>query len=199
MELPEAHHYFGKITTYMSLPTEARDMICYFYRKHFPDCDGWVRPKEVVPIETDLNRLDAMFTGSNYKEDFQILQRKVRNMGHQVPALISAYMNLSASMRYFGTIFDADFGNTYELGIMVTVRDIIPEKRSRYFESYDSQNRQLDRKRLFKVNPRRMPWWRSVKEDELKELSLLRDLKKKFENRNGLLGGKRRNTRKDKQ
>lgn len=180
MEIPETRYYFGKITTYQSMPPEARDMICYFYRKHFPDRDGLVRPRTIIPIQTDLNKLDAMFTGHNYKEDFQILQRSVREMGYNVPALISAYMNLSPSMRYFGTIFDAEFGNTYELGILVTLRDIHPDKRSRYFESYVNRNRLLDRLGLFRINPKRLPWWRSSTNEEQEELRRLRDLKKKM-------------------
>ena len=179
VEIPETHYYFGKITTYTTLPVEARDMICYFYRKHFPDRDGLVWPRDPVPIQTDLNRLDTLFTGRNYKEDFQILQRNVREMGHHVPALISAYMNLSTSMRYFGTIFDADFGNTYELGILVKVRDIHPEKHSRYFGTYEKRNRLFDRINLFRINPKRLPWWKTVNEEEMAELNRLRDMKRR--------------------
>ena len=194
IEIPETLYYFGKITTYTALPTEARDMICYFYRKHFPDRDGLVWPREAVPIQTDLNKLDAIFTGHNYKEDFRILQSKVREMGHNVPALISAYMNLSSSMRYFGTIFDADFGNTYEMGILVTVRDIHPEKRSRYFETYENRNNVLDRLHLFRINPKRLPWWKTVNDAELDELRRLRDLKKRTK---GTGSGRKRKNQKN--
>lgn len=186
VEIPETHYYFGKITTYQSMPPEVRDMICFFYRKHFPDRDGLVRPREAVPITTDLNLLDAIFTGENYKEDFQILQRRVREKGHNVPALISAYMNLSNTMRYFGTIYDEAFGRTYELGILVTVRDILPEKRDRYFGTYDKKNRVFDRMHLFKIDPRRLPWWKKVDEEEKRELKRLGDLVR----RNGR-GGKK--------
>ena len=179
MEIPETRYYFGKITTYKTMPAEVRDMICFFYRKHFPDRDGLVRPRQYVPNTTDLNTLDAMFNGMNYKEDFQILQRRVREMGHNVPALISAYMNLSTTMRYFGIIYDADFGDTYELGILVTVRDILPDKRARYMWSYDKKNRVFDRLHLFRINPKRLPWWKNTDPKEQMELKKLGDMVKR--------------------
>lgn len=177
MEIPETRYYFGKITTYETLPAKAREMICYFYRKHFPDRDGLVYPKHAIPFTTDLNTLDAIFSGNNYKEDFQILQRNVREMGYNVPALISAYMNLSSSMRYFGAIFDEEFGRTYELGILIKLRDINPEKWSRYFDSYDTKNRLFDRLQLFRINPKRLPWWKHINEQEQQELAGLKKLK----------------------
>ena len=177
MEIPETRYYFGKITTYETLPVEAREMICYFYRKHFPDRDGLVRPKQAIPFVSDLNKMDSLFSGNNYKEDFVILQRKVREMGYSVPALISAYMNLSSSMRYFGMIFDEEFGRTYELGILIRLSDINGEKRARYFASYVTKNRLLDRIQLFHVNPKRMPWWKHSNDKEKDELAGLKRLK----------------------
>jgi hypothetical protein len=39
-------------------------------------------------------------------------------------------------MRFFGSIFDPDFGHVYETGIMITMADLLETKRKRYIEPY---------------------------------------------------------------
>lgn len=177
LEIPETRYFFGKITMYPQMNRQAKDYILFFMQKHFPDRDGLVWPYEKLPIETDLNKLYALFNGRNYKEDYQILVRSVRELGSYVPAMINAYMGLSPTMRSFGTAMNKEFGDTDETGILVTINDIIPEKRARYMESYDTRNQVLDRIRLFRINMKRMPWWKKIDESERAELKRLRMLK----------------------
>ena len=39
-------------------------------------------------------------------------------------------------MKYFGSIFDPDFGNVCEAGIMITMEDLLETKKKRYIEPY---------------------------------------------------------------
>ena len=103
--------------------------------------------------------------------------RNVRALGSTVPAMINAYMNLSPTMRSFGTAMNHEFGETDETGIMVSLRDLVPEKRKRYIESYDKKNRVLDRLRLFRINMKEQPWWKQIKDSERTELRRLKHLK----------------------
>ena len=159
----------------------AKDLVLYFLKKHFPDRDGLVWPYEVLPIQEDLNELNALFSGRNYKEDYQILVRNVRALDSVVPAMINAYMTLSPTMRSFGTAINTEFGNTDETGLLLTLNDIVPEKKKRYFESYDTKNRVFDRLHLFRINMKRMPWWKKVNEEERAELRRLKKMKEMFE------------------
>lgn len=134
-------------------------------------------PYKAMEIESDFNELHAIFNGRNYKEDYQILLHHVRELGSTVPAMINAYMNLSPTMRCFGTAMNHEFGETDETGILVTINDIKPDKRERYIESYDIKNRILDRIHLFKTTAKRMPWWRQTSDQEDAVLRELRDLK----------------------
>lgn len=177
IEIPETRYFFGKITMYPQMNRKAKDLILFFLKKHFPDRDGLVWPYEALPILSDLNELNDLFNGRNYKEDYQILVRAVRALGSTVPAMINAYMNLSPTMRSFGTAINADFGNTDETGILVTLRDLLPEKRKRYFESYDTKNHVFDRLHLFHINMRKLPWWKQMDEQERTELKRLKRLK----------------------
>ena len=169
LEIPETRFFFGKVTMYPHMNRKAKDLILYFFQKHFPDKDGLVWPVEPMEIESDYNELHQMFTGHNYKEDYQILQHKVRELGSFVPPLVNAYMNLSSTMRSFGTAYNHDVGETDETGLLVALHDIFPEKKARHFESYEVKNHLFERRKLFKINIRRMPWWRNADDDTERE------------------------------
>lgn len=128
----EIKYFFGKVTMYPSMNKTARDYILYFYRKHFPDNEGLVWPREEVKITTDYNELVKLFCGKSYKEDYQILLKNVRALGESVPPLVNAYMNLSSTMRSFGTSINKHFSDVEETGILVTIEDIYEDKRKRY-------------------------------------------------------------------
>ena len=184
LEIPETRYFLGKITIYDNMDKEARDLILYFYQKYFPDPDGLMWPFEPTHIEMDLNKLAKLFNGRNYKEDYQILLRAVRNRGCTVPALVNAYMNLSSTMRYFGTCPDHGLPGTSGIGILITLKDISDEKRERHIDSYNEKNVKFDRRRLFRINMRRLPWWNQSSDEEneqLRELSHLKGLQKQRE------------------
>lgn len=135
---PEAKYYFGKVTMYPQLDRTARDMILYFMKKHFPDNENLVypRPELNLPILTDEAELAAVFTGDNYRDNYKILVRSVRERGAAVPPLVNAYMNLSSTLRSFGTALNPGFGEVEETGILVTIGDIYEEKAQRHMQ-YD--------------------------------------------------------------
>ena len=170
LEIPETRYFLGKITIYDTMDTEARDMILFFYQKYFPDPDGLMWPCEPTEIDTDYNKLVKLFSGRNYKEDYQILLRAVRARGCTVPSLVNAYMNLSSTMRYFGTCPDHGLPGTNGIGILITLKDINDDKRSRHMDSYSSKNPKFDRRRLFRIDMKRLPWWKNMNEEEQQEL-----------------------------
>lgn len=187
LEIPETRYFLGKITIYDSMDTEARDMILFFYQKYFPDPDGLMWPYEPTMIQTDYNRLVKLFSGRNYKEDYQILLHAVRARGCTVPSLVNAYMNLSSTMRYFGTCPDHGLPGTNGIGILITLKDINDDKRLRHMDSYNSKNPKFDRRRLFRINMQRLPWWKNTSDQEHQELMELKAMSdKQHEQRNSL-------------
>ena len=133
------HHLkylFGKVTMYPHFNQKARDMILYFLKRHFNDPDGLVIPNEPANIEIHQEEMKKIFRGWRYKENYKILSREVRNLNENIPPLINAYMNLSPTMRTFGTFINHKFGDVEETGIMITLRDIYVEKINRHLSSY---------------------------------------------------------------
>ena len=136
MDYPEKKYMFGKVTMYLHYHQMARDMILFFLNKYFPDNDGLVVPKEPLKMATDRARLTAIFTGQDYSENYKILSKEVRACGEIIPPLINAYMNLSPSMRTFGTVLNRGFGDVEETGIMITLSDLYKAKVERHVINY---------------------------------------------------------------
>jgi hypothetical protein len=133
------HHIkylFGKVTMYPHFNQNARNMILYFLKKHFGDPDKLVIPIDPARIDLHDEEMKKVFTGWRYKENYKILSAEVRKLGETIPPLINAYMNLSPTMRTFGTFINHKFGNVEETGIMITLRDIYIEKINRHLSSY---------------------------------------------------------------
>ena len=142
--IPQAKYFFGKVTMYPQLERVSRDMILYFMKTNFPDPDRLLEPwpELALPIVTDEAQLKAIFTGQDYNENYRILVKNVRERGAAVPPLVNAYMNLSNTMRSFGTAVNPPFGNVEETGILVTIADIFSSKIERY-TNYDPNEKPL--------------------------------------------------------
>jgi hypothetical protein len=134
--MPNVRYFFGKMTMYPSYIREGRDMILYFLKKHFDDKENLVIPMKPLKIETDEEELAAIFTENDFKEDYRILNQRVRALGYNIPPLVNAYMSLSPTMKLFGTAINYGFGDVEETGILIAVDEILEEKRIRHIDSY---------------------------------------------------------------
>ena len=63
-------------------------------------------------------------------------KKKLRELNCSLPPLIAAYMNLSSSMKTFGTAMNSKFGDVEETGILISIDDIYPEKKDRHVNTY---------------------------------------------------------------
>ncbi len=136
---PDVEYLFGKVTMYPHFDSLAKDLVLFFVNKYFPDKDKLVYPYEPVEIITDKKVLANIFSGCNYEEDYKILIQKVRTLNQNVPPLFNAYMNLSSTMRTFGTAKNKGFGNVEETGIIVTIKDIYDFKKDRHISTYKAK------------------------------------------------------------
>lgn len=133
---PDIKYFFGKVTMYRDFNLKARDRILYFMQHYFPDKDNLVIPIEPLGSNYNVGTFAKKLKGKDYKEGHTILNHEVRALGENIPPLINAYMNLSASMRMFGTCLNPEFGNVEESGILLTIPDIYPSKKERHIDTY---------------------------------------------------------------
>lgn len=136
VEYPEIKYFFGKVTMYPHFNTEARNHILYFMNRMFNDPDRLAWPFNPLKTDIDTRALDRTYNGVDFKENYKILSRIVREYGASIPPLINAYMGLSPTMRSFGTAVNTHFGNVEETGIMITIKDVYENKVERHISSY---------------------------------------------------------------
>ena len=132
-------YLFGKVTMYPHYHREARDILLYFMHHYFPDHDNLIRPYDYLRLtfETDETNFLGMFDGMDYKEGYKLLNSKIRSFRENIPPLINTYMNLSPTMRTFGTALNDEFGAVEETGIMITLKDIYESKKQRHLETFE--------------------------------------------------------------
>jgi putative hemolysin len=133
---PDVLYFFGKVTMYTHYNVKARNLILHFLSKNFPDPDRLVWPRHPLVIEHDEEEMKQIFTGANYKENYKILSQQVRALGENIPPLINAYMNLSQTLRVFGTCINEGFGSVEETGLMIHILDLNTDKVERYIHTY---------------------------------------------------------------
>ena len=133
---PNVKYFFGKMTMYPSYIRKGRDMILYFLKKYFDDKEQLILPMKPLKIESDPSELAKIFTGHNFKEDYRILNGEIRKLGYNIPPLVNAYMNLSPTMKLFGTAINYGFGDVEETGILIAIDEIFEEKRVRHINSF---------------------------------------------------------------
>ncbi len=131
---PSARYFFGKVTMYGDYNRQARNVLLYFLGRYFPDNENLLDPINPVELDMDEEKMAQIFNGGSYAEDLKILYRQVRLHAENVPPLINSYMNLSPTMKVFGTVTNPDFGDVEETGLLITISDIHPDKTKRHLD-----------------------------------------------------------------
>jgi len=136
---PDIKYLFGKVTMYPHYNREARDFLLFFMQFYFPDKENLVAPHEDLRLtyETDISEFSKRLNGLDYKDGYKVLNSKVRAMGENIPPLINTYMNLSPTMKSFGTAMNDEFGDVEETGILITLDDIYDSKKHRHIDTFD--------------------------------------------------------------
>jgi hypothetical protein len=141
---PHIEYFFGKVTMYEDYDVIAKKAVLAFMNAMFPDKEHLVTP--INPVHTDINESeilklielpksnDPIEKQKEFKAALNILQKFVRERGEKIPPLINNYMQLSPSMKSFGTALNPDFGGVEETGILIKIADIYEEKKARHLD-----------------------------------------------------------------
>jgi len=137
---PHIEYFFGKVTMYAHSNLKVRSLIRAFMDKYFHDPDNLVYPDNPVKSNLSESEINKIFSGPTFSEDYRILSKTVRELGENIPPLINAYMNLSPSMKTFGTAVNERFGGVEETGIIITIKELYQAKVKRHVNSYTPNN-----------------------------------------------------------
>lgn len=131
---PDIAYFFGKVTMYPSFNKEARDYIMLFMQHFFPDTENLMKPYHPLEIKHNTFFVEEQLSDLDFKDAYKVLNTFVRQHGENIPPLVNIYMNLSPTMKTFGTAVNPEFGNVEETGILVTIKDIYPDKAERHLK-----------------------------------------------------------------
>lgn len=137
---PDMKYFFGKVTVYPSYDEQARELIFTFLNKYFPDEDTLVEPIDPFIRPAFAADYAGLFAGGSFKEEYKILNGKVRERGVNIPPLVNTYMGLSAKMRSFGYAVCEELGGLIEFAIMVPIYEMYEEKKTRHIETFVNEN-----------------------------------------------------------
>ena len=129
---PDIKYFFGKVTMYPKYNTYCRDFLLHFMHHYFPDNENLMKPFHPIKQNYDREAFDKMLEGLNFKDGFRVLNTVVKEHGEFIPPLVNIYMNLSPTMKTFGTAVNPEFGGVEETGILVTIADVYEEKKERH-------------------------------------------------------------------
>ena len=101
---------------------------------YFPDEGDLVKPIHALDFVEGDNFAERDLKDVPYKEGYRKLNAFLRKQGEFVPPLVNIYMNLSPTMKTFGTCINRDFGNVEETGILINIPDIYDEKKERHMK-----------------------------------------------------------------
>ena len=131
---PEIKYFFGKVTMYPTYNTASRDFLLHFMHHYFPDNEGLMKPFHPLVQNYDRKYVEEQLQGLDFKDGFKVLNSAVKENGEFIPPLVNIYMNLSPTMKTFGTAVNPEFGNVEETGILVTIADIYADKKERHMQ-----------------------------------------------------------------
>ncbi len=135
VDYKHVNYFFGKVTMYTKFDKDSRNAILTFMHHYFPDSQKLVLP--IHPISDFFNKnIKDKIMKLEFKEGLKELSKYVRERGENIPPLINQYMQLSSTMKTFGTAINLDFGGVEETGILVRISDIYESKKARHIDTY---------------------------------------------------------------
>ena len=132
MKYSDCNYFFGKVTMYRKYDISARNILLNFMHKYFYDSENIVSPIKPVDIDEGNPAYNEIFDGMEYHDAYKKLSHEIKLRGEHIPPLFNSYMNLSPTMKVFGTAVNDTFGGVEETAILVTISDIFPDKLDRY-------------------------------------------------------------------
>ena len=135
---PEVHYLFGPVSLSNSYPKRARDLLVWFYRHYFPNTAWLARSRSPYLLDEDAEAtIRQLFSGDDYRGDFNRLREQLDFIGVSVPTLYKQYSELcepgGVSFLDFG--IDADFNYCIDGLVLVDTHKVKARKRERYIGS----------------------------------------------------------------
>lgn len=152
MKKPSVFFFFGKMTMYPNYNRAGRDLILSFLHKHYPDEDNLVQPIKPIVPEANPDLIGLILKDSDFKTDYRNLKNAIHNLGTSIPPLVNSYMNISSSMKVFGTAINDEFSDVEETAILVCFDEMHLDKVERHKDAFFNAYKIKVKKRFKHIN-----------------------------------------------
>ncbi|MFU8860288.1 MAG: GNAT family N-acetyltransferase [Cyclonatronaceae bacterium] len=128
-------YFFGNVTLYKTMNPFAKDiLINYLEHNYKPSSPKLVGKKDVVYKPRLTSASDAVDYGEidTPANRIQKLRSILKPYDASVPTIIQTYMATGLRIWFGETVFDNDFGNAHEIGIIIPISSIDDSFRKRF-------------------------------------------------------------------
>ena len=132
---PQYRYLFGPVSLSNAYPTEALEMLVYFYQQHFPSLQAVASSiNDFVIPETRRAELAERFPGHHYREEFIQLKSDLANMNLSVPTLYKQYTEMcdAGGVQFAGFNIDPTFSDCVDGLVIIDLARLKTRKRIRY-------------------------------------------------------------------
>ena len=133
---PKIKYLAGKVSLFKTQPKKSRNAIIYFMQKFLNGGQSMLAKNPEIISPEEAAYYDSIFTASTMMDNYRLLQSFVKSCGDAIPPMVNMYINLSPTMKTFGCVCDPDFGEVYDMFILITLEDVYQERYGRYIQSY---------------------------------------------------------------
>ena len=135
---PQYRYLFGPVSISDRYSTEVKNMLVYFYTLYYgTEYKPAAALNPFLISDEARDKLDAVFCGNDYKQDFNRLKSLLKAKGYSVPTLYKQYADVCEPGGVFFSDFNIDprFSDCVDGFVIVDTEQLKASKRKRYMEN----------------------------------------------------------------
>ena len=132
---PEYRYLFGPVSLSDAYPALAKDMLIFFYQRHFKTLQSLASARQPYLIAPQSQAtLAQQFPGVAYREEFARLKQNLAEMNLKVPPLYKQYSELCdpGGVQFAAFNIDTAFADCVDGLVVIDLARLKPARRKRY-------------------------------------------------------------------
>lgn len=126
---PQVDYFFGNVSLYKNLGKQALDIIISFCQQLYPPPEPLLRAKSELCYQVTSQHHFENAKGLDSRARIQQLETLLAAQQVRIPKILQSYLSLGTHIWFDDAAADGDFGDAFELSIVVPVSMIDPQRR----------------------------------------------------------------------
>lgn len=129
---PDVAYLFGNISLYQTLDVKGRDLLLSVMQQRYAPPEPMLRARSNIAYKTQMQAPHWPMPDASAEQRVRVLRDWLTPYRLSIPPVLQSYMSLSTDIWCGETVYDADFGDALELGIIVPVVNINARAKERF-------------------------------------------------------------------